>query len=72
VGSRASATGIISIPQREDNFSMRRTGRRVSRLNPESEWIVTQVPDLRIISDELWEAAKKRQRDIAVQFRQCN
>ena len=38
------------------------TGKRVSRLNPSNEWITKSVPLLRIISDELWEAAKDRQR----------
>ena len=38
------------------------TGKRVSRLNPSSEWITKSVPTLRIISDELWDAAKKRQK----------
>lgn len=38
------------------------TGRRVSRLNPRSTWLVAEVPELRILSDELWEAAKDRQR----------
>ena len=37
------------------------TGRRVSRLNPRSDWITKAVPELRIISDELWERAKLRQ-----------
>jgi len=37
------------------------TGKRVSRLNPESEWIVKDVPDLRIVDDELWQAVKGRQ-----------
>ena len=31
------------------------TGKRVSRLNPEHEWIVTEVPALRIVDDEAWE-----------------
>jgi site-specific DNA recombinase len=31
------------------------TGRRVSRMNAESEWIVAEVPELRIIDDELWQ-----------------
>jgi site-specific DNA recombinase len=44
------------------------TGKRVSRINPQSEWIVTEVPDLRILDDELWQAAKARQDDIAVQY----
>jgi site-specific DNA recombinase len=37
------------------------TGRRVSRLNPRSEWISKEVPALRIISNELWENTKRRQ-----------
>jgi site-specific DNA recombinase len=30
------------------------TGKRVSRLNPEHEWVKTEVPSLRIIDDETW------------------
>ncbi|WP_186820014.1 recombinase family protein, partial [Acidomonas methanolica] len=37
------------------------TGKRVSRLNPEAEWIVKDVPELRIVDDELWQAVKARQ-----------
>jgi len=37
------------------------TGKRVSRLNPSSEWITTDAPHLRIVPDELWSAAKERQ-----------
>ena len=37
------------------------TGRRVARLNPEADWIVTEVPELRILPDELWKAVKARQ-----------
>jgi len=37
------------------------TGRRVSRLNPQSEWITKAVPELRIISDDLWAETKRRQ-----------
>jgi DNA invertase Pin-like site-specific DNA recombinase len=37
------------------------TGRRVSRLNPQSDWIIKDVPDLRVIADELWETVKRRQ-----------
>lgn len=37
------------------------TGKRVSRLNPKSEWIVKDVPELRIVDDELWQAVKARQ-----------
>ena len=30
------------------------SGKRASRLNPESEWIVKDVPELRIVDDGLW------------------
>src|SRR5262249_47527276 len=40
------------------------TGKRVSRLNPSSEWVTTEVPQLRIISDELWHAVKTRQQQV--------
>lgn len=44
------------------------TGKRVSRLNAESEWIVKDVPDLRIVDDELWQAVRARQGEIAEKF----
>jgi site-specific DNA recombinase len=34
------------------------TGKRVSRPNPESEWTTANVPELRIVSDELFEAVQ--------------
>ncbi len=37
------------------------TGKRVSRLNPESDWIVQDVPELRIIDQSLWDGVKARQ-----------
>src|SRR3954468_2055843 len=37
------------------------TGKRVSRLNPEAEWMRKEVPQLRIVSGEAWAAAKQRQ-----------
>ena len=37
------------------------TGRRRSRARPEGEMIVTDVPDLRIIAQPLWEQVKQRQ-----------
>jgi len=37
------------------------TGKRVSRLNPTSQWIVQEVPDLRILDQALWDAVKERQ-----------
>ncbi|WP_336814451.1 recombinase family protein [Bosea sp. MMO-172] len=44
------------------------TGKRVSRLNPETDWIVKDVPELRILDDELWQAARARQNEIADKF----
>jgi len=37
------------------------TGRRVSRLNPPEHLVVTEVPDLRIVPDALWQKVKARQ-----------
>jgi hypothetical protein len=44
------------------------TGRRVSRRNPEAEWIRTAVPDLRIVDNALWRAVKTRQAELAKLF----
>ena len=38
------------------------TGKRISRLNSEDEWIVKEVPDLRIVDQELWDRVKGRQK----------
>jgi len=36
------------------------TGRRVSRVNPSEDWIVRNVPQLRIVDDQLWERVQTR------------
>jgi DNA invertase Pin-like site-specific DNA recombinase len=36
------------------------TGKRLARLNPPSAWLVTEVPELRIVDDALWHAAQAR------------
>ncbi|WP_406565472.1 recombinase family protein [Kangsaoukella pontilimi] len=41
------------------------TGKRVSRPNPESEWVVQEVPDLRIVDQDLWDEVKKRQKSLS-------
>ncbi|WP_416534510.1 MULTISPECIES: recombinase family protein [unclassified Phaeobacter] len=41
------------------------TGKRVSRPNPESDWVVQEVPDLRIVDQDLWDAVKKRQKSLS-------
>ena len=44
------------------------TGKRVSRMNPPEEWIVAEVPELRIVDDALWQAVKHRQGEITAQY----
>lgn len=44
------------------------TGRRVARPNPEDKWIRTEVPELRIVDDELWARVKARQAAMTEQF----
>ena len=39
------------------------TGRRLARSNPESKWIIEEVPHLRIVEDQLWRSVKERQRE---------
>ena len=34
------------------------TGKRVSRSNPEALWVIKEVPELRIIDDETWDAVQ--------------
>ncbi|KMY86410.1 hypothetical protein BUMB_04021 [Candidatus Paraburkholderia calva] len=41
------------------------TGKRVSQLNPKSEWVVHEVPASRIVDQETWEAVKGRQKTLA-------
>ena len=41
------------------------TGKRVSRPNPESEWFIADVPEYRIIDQEIWDAVKARQGSLA-------
>src|SRR5262245_504332 len=37
------------------------TGKRIARVNPRSEWTTTDVPELRIIDETVWQAVKARQ-----------
>ena len=69
IGNRKRGTGILNnqlyIGKRIWNrLSYRRnptTRKRVSKLNPSEDWIVTNVPDLRIIDDALWDRAQALQ-----------
>ncbi len=69
IGNRKRGTGILNnqlyvgrriwnrLCYRKDPISRK----RVSRLNPESEWIINEVPDLRIIDDDTWRQAQALQ-----------
>jgi len=45
-----------------------RTRKRVARVNPQSEWEVKEVPELRIIEPGLWEQVKARQREVRIEM----
>ena len=49
-----------------------KTGRRRSRHNPPEKWIVQDVPALRIVDDDLWQAVKARQGSIRASDRVAN
>ena len=40
------------------------TGKRRRRKRPQSEWVITPMEELRIVSDELWNAVQKRHLEI--------
>lgn len=69
-GNRRRGTGIINnelyigrlIWNRQKFLKDPDTGKRVARPNPEEDWIITEVPHLRIIDEELWEQVKIRQK----------
>ncbi|MBT3022027.1 MAG: recombinase family protein [Candidatus Thiodiazotropha sp. (ex Lucina aurantia)] len=69
-GNRRRGTGIINnelyigqlVWNRQRFLKDPRTGKRVARPNPESEWIRQDVPELRIVPQELWDAVKARQK----------
>ncbi|MEF2549247.1 recombinase family protein [Aurantimonas sp. E1-2-R+4] len=75
-GHRTRGTGIVNnelyagvlVWNRQRFVKDPSTGKRVSRPNPESEWIRAEVPHLRIVDDALWNAVRERQKQIAEIF----
>ena len=71
-GNRRRGTGILNnelyigqlVWNRQRFIKDPATGKRVTRLNDESAWVRQGVPELRIIPQDLWEAAKARQKDL--------
>jgi hypothetical protein len=45
------------------------TGKRVSRHNPESKWVISQVPVLRVVDDELRQAVQARHARVQKQWK---
>ena len=72
-GNRTRGTGILNnelyrgrlVWNRLRYIKNPQTGRRISRQNPEEEWIVQEVPELQIVSYELWQTVKARQGESA-------
>jgi DNA invertase Pin-like site-specific DNA recombinase len=44
------------------------TERRTARKNDASEWVLTEVPALRIVSDKLWQRVKDRQKEVGDRY----
>ena len=71
-GNRRRGTGILNnhlyigelIWNRQRFIKDPSTGKRVPRFNPESEWIRKDLPELRIVPQELWDAVKAKQRTL--------
>ena len=68
VGSAKRKNGILNNELYKGTIAYNRqrfvkdpsTGKRVSRVNPESEWLRQDVPELRIINEELWQRVQRR------------
>ena len=68
-GNRERGTGILNnelyigrqIWNRLNYAKDPDTGKRISRPNPEAHWVISDVPELRIVEQPLWDAAKARQ-----------
>ena len=68
-GNAARGTGILNnelylgrlVWNRQRYIKDPSTGKRVSRLNDPGQRVVVEVPELRIVDDELWQAVKARQ-----------
>lgn len=59
--STTSSTSADGVWNRQQYTKDPDTGRRVARPNPPDQWIVTDVPHLRILDDGVWNAVKARQ-----------
>jgi len=71
-GNRHRGTGIINnelyigrlVWNRLRYVKNPNTGKRVSKLNPESDWVIEEVPTLRIVGQNLWDNVKAKQKKL--------
>ncbi|MBV1952630.1 MAG: recombinase family protein [Cycloclasticus sp.] len=71
-GNRKRGTGILNnelyrgklVWNRNRMIKDPSTGKRVSRQNDESEWICKDMPELRILPEDLWNGVKARQSEL--------
>lgn len=76
-GNRERGTGVLNnvlyvgrlVWNRQSFVKDPATGKRQARPNPESEWVIQEVPDLRIVDQALWDAVKARQGELAFSTR---
>ena len=76
-GNRTISSGILNCElyigvirwNRQRKLKNPDTGRSVYRLNQESEWIRSEAPELRIVPQELWDAAKARQDELTALYK---
>lgn len=75
-GNREIGSGILNcelymgklVWNRQRKLKNPDTGRYAYRLNPQSAWINAEAPELRIVPQELWDAAKARQAHLSDVF----
>ena len=76
-GNRTISSGILNCElyigvirwNRQRKLKNPDTGRSAYRLNKESEWIRSEAPELRIVPQELWDAAKARQDELTALYK---
>jgi len=76
-GNRQRGTGILNnelyigrlVWNRLRYIKDPETGKRVSRLNDEADWVTKDVPEMRIVDQKLWDRVKARQGDLKASTR---
>ena len=71
-GNRRRGTGILNnelyigrlVWNRQHYIKNPDTGKRVTRLNDPKDWVIKDIPELRIVDQGLWDAVKVRQKSL--------